>query len=118
MLAAGQTAPKPVSGTFLVDTGASHTVADTRLISQLGLNPTGTVMIHTPSTGAQAVPMYQYDLMLFVPGHQQGGWLIDALAVTESSFAGQQIDGLIGRDVIDRGLLVYNGQAGHFTLCY
>lgn len=117
--AAGQTVPPPVSGVFLVDTGASHTVVDVSLVTALGLNPTGTVMVHTPSTQGNAVPLYQYDLMLYVPGSVQGaGWLIEALPVTASSFAGQAIEGLIGRDILDRGLLVYNGTGGHLTLAY
>jgi len=117
--AAGMVPPPPVAGLFLVDTGASHTVVDGNLIRPLCLSPTGTVMIHTPSTGGNAVPMYQFDLMIYVPGASPGvGWLIDALPVTASSFDGQSIDGLIGRDILDRGLLVYNGSAGHFTLAY
>lgn len=119
MLAGGLTPPPPVTGTFLVDTGASHTVACGLLLAKLNLNPTGTVMCHTPSTGGTAVPMYQYDLMIYMPGQMQHpGWLIDALPVMGSDFSAQPIDGLIGRDIIDRGMLVYNGQAGYFTLCY
>lgn len=63
--------------------------------------------------------MFQYDLMIYVPGATNTvGWMIEALPVTASSFAGQAIDGLIGRDIIDRGMLVYNGQTGQFTLAY
>lgn len=119
LIDAGAPVPEPVNGIFLVDTGASNTVIDSSLIQSLGLNPTGTVMCHTPSTAGTAVPMYQYDLMIYVPGAVNGqGWLIDSIAVMASSFAGQTIHGLIGRDIIDRGLLVYNGHAGHFTLAY
>lgn len=119
LIDAGAPVPEPVSGIFLVDTGASNTVIDASLIQSLGLNPTGTVMCHTPSTAGTAVPMYQYDLMIYVPGAVNGqGWLIDSIPVMASSFAGQTIAGLIGRDIIDRGLLVYNGHAGHFTLAY
>ena len=119
MMAAGVQPPQPVIGTFLVDTGASHTVVDSKLIAQLGVNPTGAVMVHTPSTAGSAVLMPQYDLMLFVPGVAgSGGWLLDGLQVTAAVFDGQPIDGLIGRDILDRGMLVYNGQANHFTLAY
>lgn len=117
--AAGVAVPPAVNGLFLIDTGASHTVVDAALIIPLGLNPTGAVMIHTPSTAGTAVSMPQYDLMIYVPGATNAqGWLIESIPVTASSFAGQTIDGLIGRDIIDRGLLVYNGHAGHFTLAY
>lgn len=116
---AGLPIPQPVSGVFLVDTGASHTVIDADVIAPLGLNPTGAVMIHTPSTAGNAVSMPQFDLMIYVPGSAGAqGWLIDSLPVTASSFKGQPIDGLIGRDIINRGLLVYNGPSAHFTLAY
>ena len=117
--AAGLPIPATVSGVFLVDTGASNTVVDHNLIAPLGLQPTGTVMCHTPSTDGNAVAMYQYDLLIFIPGNgPHPGWYLEAVPVTASSFAGQAIDGLIGRDILDRGLLVYNGQNGHFTLAY
>jgi hypothetical protein len=104
---------------FLVDIGASHTVVYHKLIAPLGLSPTGSVMVHTPSTAGNAVPMYQYDLLIFIPGNgKTPGWYMEAVPVTSSSFEGQGIDGLIGRDIIDRGLLFYNGQIGHFTLAY
>lgn len=119
MIAAGVPVPPPVNGVFLVDTGASLTAVDAAIIIPLGLNPTGAVMIHTPLTAGNAVSMPQFDLMVYVPGAANSqGWLIESIPVMASSFAGQDIDGLIGRDIIDRGLLVYNGHAGHFTLAY
>lgn len=119
LAAANRAVPPPVNAVFLVDTGASCTVVDAQIIAPLGLNPTGVMMAHTPSTAGNAVPMQQYDLMIYIPGSMINvGWSIDSLQVSASSFSGQSIDGLIGRDIIDRGLLVYNGQAGHFTLAY
>lgn len=120
MRAAGLVPPANVMALFLVDTVASHTVVDANVIRPLGLNPTGTVMCHTPSTAGTAVPMYQYDLMIYVPsqGERTLGWYIDSIPVTASSFDGQSISGLIGRDILDRGLLIYNGAAGQFTLSY
>ncbi len=111
--------PPAIQGSFLVDTGASLTAVDPRLIQPLGLSATGTVLCPTPSTAGTAVPMFQYDLMVYVPGAGVGnGWFVEAIPVMASSFAGQNIDGFIGRDILDRGLLVYNGSSGHFTLAY
>lgn len=119
LAAVGVNPPQPQVGTFLVDTGASHTVVDSKLIANLAISPTGAVMVHTPSTAGSAVLMPQYDLMLFVPGMGgAAGWLLDGLQVTAAILDGQPIDGLIGRDVLDRGVLIYNGQAAHFTLAY
>ena len=76
-------------------------------------------MVHTPSTGGAAVPFLQYDVMLVILGAAQGqAWIIQALPVIESALSHQGIQGLIGRDVLDRGLLIYNGGAAQFTLAY
>jgi hypothetical protein len=87
----------------------------------MGLQPTGVAMVHTPSTAGNPAPMYLYDVMLYIPGHSPGsndGWFIESLPVTANHFAGTGIDGLIGRDVLDLGIMIYNGTAGQFTLAY
>jgi hypothetical protein len=118
--AAGVALPQPTSGLFLVDTGASQTVIDTALLSPLGLVPTGSVPIHTPSTGTTPQNCNQYDVMLLVPPQSAGqmAWVVEAMPAIESDFSAQSIHGLIGRDLLGAAVLVYNGPAGHFTLAY
>ncbi len=76
--------------------------------------------MQTPSTAGVPVQCNQYDVSAYIPdnGSSGGGFYIGALPVVEASFAGQGIEGLIGRDIIDRCTLVYNGSAGMFTLAY
>ena len=65
------------------------------------------------------MPFNQYDVMLIIPGPIAGfGWVIPAIPAMESALASQGIMGLIGRDVLDRAMLIYNGPAGHFSLAY
>jgi hypothetical protein len=119
LTAAGQQIPQATSGVFLVDTGASQTAVDKTLIVPLGLTPTGAGMFHTPSTGATPVPFPQYDVMLFIPGSKVGqAWIIEAMPVMECDLSAQGIQGLIGRDVLDRAIVVYNGPVNHFTVAY
>ncbi len=48
--------PNPVAVKGLVDTGASCTVIDPTVVQRLGLTPTGSTMILTPSTGSTPHP--------------------------------------------------------------
>ena len=117
MRAAGIEPPSAVQGTFLIDTGASSTCVDPALIQGLGLAPSGRVAIQTPSTGGNHHYCNQYDACLYIPDGKTG-FLIHALPILETSLSAQGIDGLIGRDVIDRCTLVYNGSAKFATLAY
>lgn len=89
------------------------------LIAKLGLTPTGSVNIHTPSTNGVTHSCNQYDIMMFIPGMGAGaGCFIEALGILETSLASQGIDGLIGRDLLDRWTCIYNGSVNLFTICY
>ena len=120
MSKAGVAIPAMVQGTFLLDTGASGTCVDPRLVAPLALAPSGNVAIQTPSTNGVPVFCNQYDISLLIPGGMpgNGAFYIPALGILETSLSTQGIDGLIGRDVIDRCSCVYNGSAGLFTLSY
>ena len=120
MNASGIPVPQFVTGTFLVDTGASCTCVDPAFVASLGLIATGNVPMQTPSTAGVPVHCNQFDVTVYIPdsGQGGGGFYVGALPVVEASFAGQGIEGLIGRDLIDRCTLIYNGSAGMFTLAY
>jgi len=115
----GAAVPKPVSIRVLLDTGASGTCVDLATLSALGLVPTGTALIHTVSTTGTPVPAALYDVSLALvhPGQQFVRWF-DAVPVMGASLAAQGIQGLVGRDILAQCLLVYDGQAGTFTLAF
>jgi hypothetical protein len=117
---AGVELPQPTSGLFLVDTGASATVIDPTLLGPLGLAPTGSVLGHTPSTAGAPVAFDQYDVMLIIPSlsADSPAWIIPAMPAFESHLISQGIHGLIGRDVLDKAILVYNGPINLFSLAY
>lgn len=117
---AGQPFPKPVPIQALVDTGASHTCIDPSVLAALGLTPTGSVLVATPSTGSSPHKADQYDVSLLIPGAHQGHapLIIPTLSVTESILHGQGFDALIGRDILGNCLLHYNGMTGMFTLAF
>jgi len=118
MIAAGIEIPPPKAGTFLIDTGASCTCVDQSLMEGLGIAPTGVINIQTPSTEGGSHACNTYDVMFFIPDNQNTGYVIEALPVVETHLKTQGIDGLIGRDILDKCLLVYNGTASFLTLSY
>lgn len=120
LVAAGQTPPPPALGQFLVDTGASGTAVDPALLQGLGLQPTGRAAISTPSTAGSLHYCDQYDISLFIPGNKGtgGGHLVREIPIVATHFRSQGFDGLIGRDVLNNCLLIYNGSASSVTLAY
>ncbi|HRD66679.1 MAG TPA: aspartyl protease family protein [Candidatus Competibacter sp.] len=114
----GATVPPSVPCRLLVDTGASCTCVDPTIIKQLGLSPSGSVPIHTPSTSPGNLhhcPQYDVSLIIVHPSLNR---IFGAIPVLESSLCHQGIDGLLGRDVLSKCLLVYNGEIGLFTLAF
>lgn len=99
----------------LVDTGASCSAIDRIVVAGLNLQHRGIVAIHTPSTGAGFVQCNQYDISL-VLGESQPDPLELTLPVIESDFASQGFLALIGRDVLRRCVLTFDGPSGRFTL--
>ena len=104
----GRRVPQPVRVSALIDTGASQSVIQAGLAEQLGLPPVGMAAIHTASTAD--VPCALYDVRLALPSN-----VVVGLVAVETSLAGQSIQVLIGRDVLQQGVLVYVGYTGTFT---
>ncbi len=117
-LAAGAVpVPAPALVQLLVDTGASMTSIDASIIAQLGLQPTGTVGILTPSTGATPHQCNTYDVEIGIPGYIPGKH-IPALPVVDGHYLSQGHQGLIGRDVLKDARLIYSGHDGWVGLSF
>ena len=120
LLAAGQEIPAVASIRALVDTGASCTCVDPAVLTALNLSATGSVAVHTPSTGPALHYSEQYDVSLVIPGAgiHHLPLTIDAVPVIAADLAVQGIHALIGRDVLKDCIVIYNGAAGDFTLAF
>jgi hypothetical protein len=116
LVAAGQPVPNVVQIRGLLDTGASHSGLDPIVLTALGLTPTGTVMVNTPTTGTTPVAVDQYDVAFLIPVQNGPPLFNQTLPVTATElFAAQHA--LIGRDILSQCVFVYNG-SGFFTLAY
>lgn len=119
LTAAGQTVPNVVRVRALIDTGASCTCVDPSALRSLGLTPTGSVPVNTPTTGATPLNRDQYDISLQIPHPQLYPLLRNTIAVVEAElFLIQGFHVLIGRDVLGDCVLVYHGDAEFYSLSY
>jgi len=113
--------PQPVFETFLVDTGASHTLVSSDVIRAWNLTPSSGNTVVGVSTAGVLTRQPAYHLSLFLHGAYPGqGWMHDSVEVTSVDpklFAGHRYRGLIGRDILNRCILLYNGVA-EFTFVY
>jgi predicted aspartyl protease len=120
LTAAGQPIPAFLPIRVLIDTGASCSCIDPSIITQLNITPTSVVPILTPSTSNTAVDKDQYDVSLVLVQTSVGAIrTFNSVPVVEAHlFAGQGIHGLIGRDILEKCLLIYDGQTKIFTLSF
>ncbi len=119
--AAGRTVPAMQQIRALVDTGASGTCIDPSVLQALGLTPTGSTVVNTPTTGQQPQTVDTYDVSLYVPGSTSTHlpFVLNTLEVMHAELLAQQgFHALIGRDVLAECVLIYNGAVGTFTLAY
>jgi hypothetical protein len=97
---------------------------DRSVVQLLGLQPTGQMNVLTAAGSTPSV-CNQYDVSVWFP---QAPTLIQSqpaphpvhltLPVTESDFSQQGFHVLIGRDILARGVFIYNGLCGRFTLAF
>jgi Aspartyl protease len=116
--AAGSQPPLPQLADLLIDTGASQTCIDLRFVALLGLQPTGSVSIHTPSTGTIAQSMDAYDVGVVVNGIAGATHVLPVHSVIACDFSSQGIDGLLGRDILANSRLIYSGPDNTFYLSF
>jgi hypothetical protein len=119
LTAAGQPIPNVIRIRALVDTGASGTCVDPSVPQGLGLTPTGSTSMVTPSTGATPHTADQYDVAIVVPCANAPPLVFQTVPVAcVELLASQGFHALIGRDILNKCILHYNGTTALFTIAY
>lgn len=120
---AGRPVPAPVSLRALIDTGAEVTCIDPRLLSQLvaaGLKHVRFVFSHLPAIGAINFAV-EYAVSLSVvhqSGNPKNNLVLRNHPVIEQPLGAVGYQALLGRDVLDHCILVYNGPGRSLILGY
>jgi len=120
IVATGRGAPsapgaQPQRIDMLLDTGSEQSVLDEELVSSWGL-------VYTSAGWARTIigtkPARSYEVMLTLGERDEEGLRIDPLTVMArpSPFPGARYSGLLGRDVLDRCYLIYDGPGYRFSL--
>jgi hypothetical protein len=99
---------------LLIDTGATITAIDSSIIAALNLSPTGTARMQTPSTGGIAIPVATFEIELTIPGNSPTR--IPTITVIGGDFLSLGYHGLLGRDILARGRMEYDGPKDLLTL--
>jgi hypothetical protein len=120
---AGRPIPPPVVAQALIDTGADVSCVDKGILAPLialGLKPNRFVFANLPAAGGTNLTG-EYALGILVPhpsGRPKSALQLRSQPVVEQPLATLGYEALIGRDILARCMLIYDGPSGTFTLGY
>jgi predicted aspartyl protease len=112
LMSEGKPIPEPVTGLALIDTGATFTCVDETAARRAGLPIRGTAKMASASHPEHEVPVFA------------GRISMDGININTSAAMGADLSGfpdlvaLIGRDMLQNCLFVYDGNAGSISLAF
>jgi predicted aspartyl protease len=118
LIKAGLPIPVRQHATFIVDTGADRTTVDEQMMRALEIPPETQTRVVTLKSGPMGHPADTYATSLQIKNASEVPWTERTLSAIGESFHSSSIQGIIGRDVLDRLHLDYNGPAGRFYIRY
>jgi hypothetical protein len=112
--------PQPITARALVDTGAEMTGVDSSLVQPLGLPARGSSMVNLPAHGGLNFSfLYDATVTIVHPsGIANQDLVVSSIAVLELPLAPLAFQVVIGRDLLARCRLLYNGLRNRFRLAY
>lgn len=98
---------KPLRIEALIDTGASRTVINPQVAATCGLRQTGLARI---SSAGHVAERQEFVGAIHFPGQELSGF--DPTSLVACPLPGQDVSCLIGRDVLERWSVTYDGRTG------
>ena len=115
----GLSPPPSVRVAMLVDTGASHTFIAAHQLASLNLSPIDSLPYHTASTEGVAAQCDVYPVSLTLGSlADQNLCRWDPFEIMATTFIDRQHHGLLGRDVLSKVQLEWNGRTGLLVMSY
>jgi hypothetical protein len=118
--AQGQPPPAPATGFALIDTDATRSGVDVSVVTSLGIQPIGVASVGTAS-GIVQRPVYSAKFSFpgtNLPPVEFAQLLGVDLTGQTVVMLNQKLVALIGRDILRRFVMIYNGLEGHITLAF
>lgn len=104
--------------TFIIDTGADTTMVNEQHMRTLGIGPRGTRDILTATSDEKPTACNTYDVQFKLVTFGDGPLVVPAMEVIGRPLFNHSIDGMIGRDILNRVVLSIDGPRMHFRLDY
>ena len=108
-LFAGKPRPAVMALRALIDTGTSRTVVEEGFLVELGLDETGAAWLRSATTGAQPVLAKRYAVSLALAEDVTGVLAADLEVIAAESLGALGVQALLGRDVLNSCILLYDG---------
>ena len=110
--------PAPISGYALIDTGASISGIHEPILEKLSIVPFDSISLVTPSGTGRA---FVYPTRVSFPALNVVGYTINRVVGSQLNWStsdGRNVIMLLGRDILNQFMLVYNGSFNMVTLAY
>lgn len=111
----GEQLPAPVAGQGLIDTGAGITSIDNETAQQLKLPVIDQKQMASATHTGQLTNIYPVKMEIISPNASP--IVVGITRMMGATLKAHGIIALIGRDILSKGVLIYNGEVGSVTLC-
>ncbi len=116
MMALGQVPNPELRLPFIIDTGADTTMVNEQHMRTLGIDARGTTQILTSTSDEKPTSCNTYDVSITLKTVGGVVLILPAVEVIGRPLFNHSIDGMIGRDVLDKLVLTIDGPRRQFRI--